>query len=156
MTSLFLIRHGDAEYQSADGSDAMRPLSERGLADIARQADHLKITGDDIACIFHSPFLRAVQTAHILGQTLGLELKVLQELRPSGSLELLENELLSISRPVIFVSHLPIIAEFGRAITANNIRFYPGTLVKIIRDSPDHIQGRLQWVQHPFEGSDED
>lgn len=149
MHKLILIRHGDAEYGSPDGSDASRQLSAKGLHDIKLQAKFLQAAGQDLEVIYHSPFVRAVQTATILADLLQLPLLEEPALRPSGEEALLENALLGLKQPAIFVSHLPIIAEFARSITGENIRFMPGTMAKIDRKDVWQLRGRVHWIQHP-------
>ncbi len=67
MHDLVLLRHGHALSTGEAGvdSDALRPLSEYGLAEAARTAQHLKAAGFRPGLIISSPLLRAAATADI-------------------------------------------------------------------------------------------
>ncbi len=62
---LYLVRHAIAEDQAAEGDDA-RPLSEAGVRRFRRVAKGLKKLGLRFSKLYHSPKLRAVQTADLL------------------------------------------------------------------------------------------
>ena len=60
---LCLVRHGDAASQT---SDSARPLTARGQSDIRAIARFLQASSFQAKQIWHSPALRAKQTATIL------------------------------------------------------------------------------------------
>lgn len=62
---LYLMRHGDAVPRAA--SDAERPLSTQGSAQVARAAAHLMDVQPDLLLV--SPYVRAQQTANIVKST---------------------------------------------------------------------------------------
>lgn len=153
MPVIFLIRHGEAENYSPDGRDASRQLSKKGEGDIYLQAKFLLETGDKIDLICHSPFVRAVQTASILESQLHVPLLEDKALTPCGNLESLQFQLKGEDKNIVFVSHLPLIAEFAFSLTGDMVRFLPGTVVKIKRRSIEDCQGRLHWIHHPYENT---
>ena len=65
---IFLVRHGIAEDPVGARSDAERRLTEEGREKTARvaKAFHRRIT--KIEVIFHSPYLRAAETAKIFAE----------------------------------------------------------------------------------------
>lgn len=74
---LYLFRHGPAfPYGSPEYSEAKRSLTEEGK-ELTRQITlGMKSLDLGIELILTSPLIRAVQTAEIAAQTLGLEDKV--------------------------------------------------------------------------------
>ncbi|MBI4595756.1 MAG: histidine phosphatase family protein [Candidatus Tectomicrobia bacterium] len=80
MMKLYLIRHGQTEWNQQE--------IFRGLADVAldqegrREARALakRLQGTEIAAIFSSPLMRAKETADIIGNVIGLETVVSNEL----------------------------------------------------------------------------
>jgi phosphohistidine phosphatase len=63
---LFLIRHAPAEPRDADIPDASRALTPRGTKKWARAVRGLRRLGVRFDRVYHSPWLRAVQTAEAL------------------------------------------------------------------------------------------
>lgn len=149
MSSLILIRHGDARSRSETGRDADRLLSDKGKLDIVNQAEFLRGGNHGIETIYHSPYLRAQETATLLAQTLNVPLEVNACLIPSGSLSGWTQLILGLTQPTLFVSHLPIIADFSYQLTGRHIRFSPGTAIKLNRLDAYSETCQLEWVQHP-------
>lgn len=80
MTTYYLIRHGEAEYDLARERDLavglrdMIPLTGGGRDQVERLATELRaLEGEVVIC---SPFTRAVQTAAILSRSLDIPLRV--------------------------------------------------------------------------------
>jgi len=63
---LFLIRHAIAEERRADLPDAQRALTERGRERFAALVQSLDLARFRFDRVYHSPWLRAVQTAELL------------------------------------------------------------------------------------------
>ena len=84
-TEIYLIRHGDAlpgTDEVADGSYDDQPLSELGRRQSLALAGRMKEM--PIAAIYSSPIKRAWQTASFVGDALGLEVHVNEDLREVG------------------------------------------------------------------------
>jgi broad specificity phosphatase PhoE len=81
MTEIFLIRHGESVANHTQVLCGLTdlPLSETGLAQVARTAEHLKDRG--ISAIYSSPLKRAFQTAEALAAVTGLEVKTVYDFR---------------------------------------------------------------------------
>ncbi|MEX2619146.1 MAG: histidine phosphatase family protein [Egibacteraceae bacterium] len=82
---LLLVRHGESQparlgepFDTVDGQ-ADPPLDPRGHTEGARVADRL--VGEDVAAIYVTPLRRTAQTAAPLAARLGLEPRVVPELR---------------------------------------------------------------------------
>jgi len=85
MTTFFLIRHGEANYELADERDLVGstrefvPLTERGVGQIERLSKQLQDERAEL--IISSPLTRALQSAGILSRELDLPMKVEFDLR---------------------------------------------------------------------------
>src|SRR5690606_6979608 len=69
---LYLVRHGIAEDPSLQRPDSARALTAPGIERLRLQGRALRRAGFAVDVILSSPLVRAVQTAEILGQTLGI------------------------------------------------------------------------------------
>lgn len=70
---LYLVRHAHA-MPANGGGDAVRPLSERGRMEIARLSSLLRVTrAFQPDQVWHSPLVRAAETAAGLVEKLGLD-----------------------------------------------------------------------------------
>ena len=82
MGRLFLIRHAEsvanAERRFTRGS--YEPLSPRGREE-AQRTGKLLLGRIDPAALYASPFVRALETARLLGAALGLEPRIVEDLR---------------------------------------------------------------------------
>src|SRR3954463_1137113 len=76
---LWLLRHGEAEPHSAH-EDAARPLTPRGERQARDAGQALARLGVEIDEISSSPRVRALDTARLAGEQLGLEPDVLDSL----------------------------------------------------------------------------
>src|SRR3954452_4389639 len=79
VTRLVLVRHGEAECNVAGrfgGPLGCSGLFDNGRSPVARLADRLRRTGElaDAAHLYASTLPRAIETAEILNDALGLEL----------------------------------------------------------------------------------
>ena len=82
LKTVYIIRHGENLAQiTREFSHRIvdHPLTERGAAQARATASRLE--GKEICSIFCSPLKRAVETATIIGEALGLEPVVIEEFR---------------------------------------------------------------------------
>jgi phosphohistidine phosphatase len=118
-----LLRHGDAE--DGDGGDAARKLTPKGERQAQTAGRALAAMGAKINTCLASPKVRALNTARIACQTLGLEPEVAEELRggPFDSLALTAGR-----GNVLLVGHEPDFSgEVGR-LTGANVKLKKGGL----------------------------
>lgn len=133
---LLLIRHSIAEPAPLGGQDAHRPLAEEGRALFAAAVDGLGRLDLRLDVILHSPLLRAVQTADLLGPIhQGERSETVLLARPPG-LDLLD-ALLQASfsgETVAAVGHQPHISGLcsllltGDEHYGGQLSFSPGTV----------------------------
>lgn len=156
----YIMRHGIAVTRSSAGfpDDAKRPLTPEGKEKMRQISAGLKRAGFDPDWIVSSPLVRAVETAEIVGETLGsnVPLEFCDALRPGGSAEALIAFL--AKRPnrkrVLVVGHEPDLGEMAaRLVGAGlhaNLPFKKGGCCLITFDSfPPKSPGRLVWWLTP-------
>jgi phosphohistidine phosphatase len=153
---LLMIRHSyAAEPGSVVGGDFQRPLTERGQQVFSHMAMWLVAKGIVPDRILHSPLVRAKQTAAILAQAVGQELKADNArgwINAGLTLEDLFEELRSQpAETVAIIGHEPRMSSCTSELVAGGrMRFLPATIACIrfdglIREG----QGMLDWMLSP-------
>lgn len=81
MTKIFLIRHGETDWNRQDRwlGQTDTPLNNQGLAQAHRTAERL--AAEPITAIYSSDLIRAAQTAKIIANRFGRTVSLLKELR---------------------------------------------------------------------------
>ena len=108
---LYVLRHGVAEENAAEGGDAARRLTPGGRKKMRAIADGLCAHGLRFDAILTSPMVRAAETAAILAEAMGgepapQELGALaQGLAPAETVRILR--LFTRHRHVVIVGHEP-------------------------------------------------
>lgn len=105
---LYLVRHAIALEAAPGQSDDARPLSEEGIQKFRETVRGLKRLGVRLDRLYHSPKLRAVQTAELLVPLLEGETEVTPYLAAEPSMALLDT--LQGSK-VALVGHEPWISQ---------------------------------------------
>ncbi len=153
--TLWLVRHGNRQDFVDDSwkENAERPddpgLSPDGLEQAAQLAERLKEMSIDL--IFASPYLRTVQTAQLIAETLDKRIflepglgEKLSETYFSGEPEILSNETLATDFPNVDLSHQPLIQPtFPEDDHANVSRM--GDTARLIAEK---YEGTLLFVGH--------
>lgn len=130
---LFLMRHGEYLPETID---PQKPLSEKGIADCNRIAQHIKNKTQSLKKIFHSDMLRAQQTASIVQQivcpTAVLEQKA--GLAPNDDVTNWPAIISGATEDMMLVGHLPFMGLLTSLIITGEtehpvVSFDPGTLV---------------------------
>jgi phosphohistidine phosphatase len=133
---IYLLRHGEAEV--GDGDDAARRLTEKGERQARSAGVALRELGAGIEACLASPKVRALETARLACEALGVEVEVTEALR-GGRFDALE---LAAGRGnVLLVGHEPDFStEVGR-LTGAKVEMKKGgiavvdgsTLVALLR-----------------------
>jgi phosphohistidine phosphatase len=161
---LVLFRHGLAmdrsQFQVQKKDDALRPLVTKGREKTLSMAKRLKNWERDFDLIVSSPYLRALQTARILAQTLKISnLFECAELTPSAPplafaqwLRIHAEESLS----VLVVGHEPHLSGFASWCLAGQQQSFmelkKSGMVCLEVESFSHLApgvGQLQWLVSP-------
>jgi len=101
---LYLVRHGKAKSVA---EDPFRPLTDDGVNEARKLADYLKRIKAKIKKIYHSGKLRARQTAEIIAEKLGAELKSADGLNPGDEPWIWAARLSEIDEDIMLIGHLP-------------------------------------------------
>jgi phosphohistidine phosphatase len=85
--NLYIVRHAIAEEAGTQEDDSLRPLTDKGRRKFRKIAKGLKELEIQLDLVLTSPYLRAAQTASVLGKSFDLDKgKVIQteHLIPTG------------------------------------------------------------------------
>lgn len=86
---LHLVRHAIAADAAPDRPDASRPLTDRGARRFTAEVRGAERLGWRLDRVYHSPLLRAVQTAELMRPLVHGSLHVLPDLARAPDVELL-------------------------------------------------------------------
>jgi len=155
MTTLDLLRHGEARAAAA-GGDAARPLTLHGTQAVERLGRHLGSLEWRPALVFASPLLRARQTAALVLMSAHVPLtpEPLAELAPDAE----PSELMAVLAGVgvtgahtLLVGHQPLLGDLVGWCTGGDApAITPGQLVRISFDgAPARGTGAVALVLRP-------
>ncbi|UPT75502.1 MAG: histidine phosphatase family protein [Elusimicrobiota bacterium] len=138
MKRIYLMRHGHSlsTSEARVSKDALRPLSDKGRADVRAMAAEIAGRGGKPSLILHSPLLRAVQTAAEAAAVLkpsggAAEFLPLDNTRPAEELAR-ELALRGVSaEEVLAVGHQPQIGELAAMLGRRLFEFTPATVVAL-------------------------
>lgn len=127
---LYLLRHGSAEA-AAGRPDRERALTPEGIRQIQAQAACLRRAGLRLDRIYTSPYLRARQTAELVGAELGLTVDVAPVLQCGCAFDdavaLLQEA--DGAEAVMLVGHQPDLGRIVQAFSGSEVAVQTGTLV---------------------------
>jgi phosphohistidine phosphatase len=143
--AFYLVRHGAAEGPGSQG-DAARRLTPEGRESFRRLVEGLRAELR-VARVLASPFVRALETAQVLGAALGVEVEEREELAPgtsSGATLLVIA--LDAGPGVALVGHNPEIGEAIAAALGKGPPVPPGTIAGLARSGTGY---RLSVLRSP-------
>jgi phosphohistidine phosphatase len=117
---LYLMRHGEAADAPRDRD---RPLTARGRVQARTSAQGLKALGASPARLWHSPYLRAAETAAIVGEVFGLPPTVDERFVPDGDGDDCARFLLGERQGGLVVAHMPILPATLHALVGAGASF---------------------------------
>jgi phosphohistidine phosphatase len=120
---IYLLRHGDAE--EGTGDDAARRLTAKGERQARAAGRALAGTGESIDACLTSPKVRALDTARLACEALGIEAEVSEALR-GGSFDSLD--VTSGRGNVLLVGHEPDFSSEVTRLTGANVKLRKGGL----------------------------
>jgi phosphohistidine phosphatase len=153
---LYFLRHGPAESRHEwEGPDADRPLTERGVKVTRRVAERIDKLELDLDVVLTSPYVRALETARIVGDVLGTESLLAEEhgLEPgrfsSDELRRIVGEH-STAVNLMLVGHEPSMADVASDLVGGaRLRLKKSGLVRIDVEDPVSLRGELVWLAPP-------
>lgn len=136
MRQVLLIRHAHAADPDTAGSDARRPLTARGREQFRRIADSILEHGPVPERIYHSPLLRAVETAELLHRAAGLppsELREASWLAPGSSFANFASAVeRDVAEAIAVVGHEPMISLWtAKLLGSARLPFSPGSVAAL-------------------------
>ena len=144
-SEVYLVRHAEAGA-GVGGKDADRKLTERGRAGFDRLLASLGPTLD-VKQVLSSPFLRAQETAEMLGRAAGAPVEPSDDLA-SGHAS--GREMLALARQAgpgsALVGHNPEIAEAIALASGRPAPVPPGTIAAL---DLSQSRPRLLWLRSP-------
>jgi len=120
---LYLVRHAEAEEPTSDGCDPQRRLTANGRRQAARAAAFLGRLGLKPAAMWHSPLVRAAETAEILARAVHprqgpVERAGLNPLDPVGPVA---DGLAKLDADLVIVGHEPFLGKLaGRLVSGSD------------------------------------
>lgn len=147
---LFLMRHGQAGNQSPDSVRELTSMGRQDVLSVARQMREENLSLDQI---WHSPFLRAVQTAGEVAGVFGIAERCCRQesFCPGDSAEcaaelieeyFCENE----NRNLLIASHAPLLPSLLMHLTGNiSAGFSTSTCIGLTRIAPYQWQVECVW-----------
>jgi phosphohistidine phosphatase SixA len=118
---LYLMRHGIALSHEVD---ALRPLSPQGAQDVGCIGEMLRRSGVAPGVIWHSPRVRAAETAAILGKSLSSGLLEKPCIQPENAPNEIIREIAAhvrspATQSLMIVSHLPLLPRLASVLTGS-------------------------------------
>jgi phosphohistidine phosphatase len=128
--NLYILRHGLAAELGELGlpkdlKDADRPLTAKGKQKLWRTTEAMQAMEIKLDVVIASPLLRAMQTAQIVTEALGLRRKLIltDELTPGGSPKALLDAINALgprTRNILLVGHEPYLSKLIALLAAGN------------------------------------
>lgn len=151
---LFFLRHGLADRSEWNGPDHARPLTEKGKQRMAREARFIKQLNLNLDYIVSSPLTRALQTAQIIAEWLGMEDKLIEDERLSPGFGIYELQDLIQALPdvnaIMLVGHEP---DFSTTVSdligGGEVACKKGSLARIDLYDLANLKGELVWLIPP-------
>ena len=146
---LCFLRHGEADWPDWDKPDDERPLTERGRKEMKRVVKFLQRLKFSADAILTSPLPRASQTAEIVAERLGIELKTETALAHGFSVERLRRLLAKAGADCIMVvGHEPEFSEVIKELTGGEVKLSKAG-VALLEVNRGCTSGKLLWLFPP-------
>ncbi len=115
---LYLIQHG---ISLPEEKDPEKSLSPEGKEETQRTAEFLKTKNIKVDAVWHSPKLRAMQTAQIISNSIFCsETKERNDLNPLNSVENFPEEIKSLDKNLMIVGHLPFLQKLASLLLSGS------------------------------------
>ncbi len=148
---LYLVQHGHAVSKQEDPD---RPLSDKGRTDLARIADFIKPLKIEVEYLWHSNKTRAIQTAQILADVVGIKKACSGRdgLNPNDEIIAVEKDIIKAGGNVMVVGHMPFLGNLASELlsgseVANTVRFRQGGILCMNYDKDTGWQ--IEWMITP-------
>lgn len=134
MTTIWLVRHGEAVSFEDARPDEQRYLTETGILTVRRMTQWLADRSPKPDAVLHSPLVRAAQTAGLWGESFGVtpieDIRLQPGMRCSELIDIVERYRGGI---VVCVGHQPdMSAALAQLIGGGRFAFNPGTAARVL------------------------
>ncbi len=147
--NLYFIRHGNADWPDWNGADDERPLTKKGGKQARRVAKLLCQLGVDPAVVLSSPLPRALQTAELVADGLGVHLRQEPALGKSFDLPALRAILKRLpAGDLIVVGHEPSFSRVIEQLTGARVELKKAGVARVDLENPKS-NGTLLWLLPP-------
>lgn len=154
---IYVMRHGDALYRAP--TDAERPLSEHGHAEVRLMARWLAEHEPTLRHVWHSPYLRAQQSMSDMCQVLPLVEQIKPEIAPGlipmGDPVDIRDRVAVFSlecpgEPLLLVSHMPLVGELtAELVPGCEPPLFATAAIAEIDWQVETFSGQLVKLHHP-------
>jgi phosphohistidine phosphatase SixA len=138
---LYLMRHGEAG--DSPRGDPFRPLTARGRVQASTSAAGLHRRGARPSSLWHSPYVRAAETAALVGQVLGVSPQQDDRFVPDADPDVAARALWEAAAAagprarrggggLLVVAHLPILPGIVHALGAGRAQFSTAAVVHVV------------------------
>ncbi|AAM71339.1 MAG TPA: phosphohistidine phosphatase SixA [Chlorobaculum sp.] len=160
MKTLYLVRHAKAGWKDPAQSDFDRSLTKQGRRQAEEMSERLRKKGITPERLISSPAHRALETAEIFADTLGIERReIVQkiEIYEGGidALAVIVRSLADEDNTVMLFGHNPMISHFVQWLTAKPAEAMNTCGIAKIELDCDHWRdtaegsGKLVWYKFP-------
>ena len=147
---LYFLRHGKADWDDWNGPDDERPLTKQGRKEMQSIAELLRELEVQPGLILTSPLPRALQTAEIIAERLGVELEQAPALGKNFSAAKLRGLIKRAKgEDLMIVGHEPDFSAVLRAITGGEVSLKKGGIARVDLENAASLSGRLAWLLPP-------
>ncbi|MBK8781062.1 MAG: phosphohistidine phosphatase SixA [Anaerolineales bacterium] len=156
--NLYIIRHAIAAEEDPSGDESQRALTDKGGKKMRQIAKGLRVLGVEFDMILSSPYLRAKETAEILGEVFKIKKQIVysDNLIPVGDPDLLFgeiNEKYSVDSLAI-VGHEPYLTTLISLLvgkgTPLDMELKKGGVCRLSTDDLHHSRhATLEWLLTP-------
>lgn len=147
ITALYLMQHGLAVDKK---ENSKRPLSKQGIEQTEAIATQMYNAEIKISAIFHSGKLRALQTAEIIANTLGIDfISATDNLSPNDDTSLIVNSL--TTDQALYVGHLPHMEKLASHLVIGDskqkvVQFQNSAVACLIKHESNYL---IRWYLTP-------
>lgn len=146
---LCFLRHGEADWPNWNKPDDERPLTKRGRKEMKRVAKFLECLEFAPDAVLTSPLPRASQTAEIVADRLGIDLKTEDVLAHGFNIEGLRRIITKLKcESVMIVGHEPEFSEVIKKLTGGDVKLSKAGIA-LLEVNRSCISGQLLWLFPP-------
>ncbi|GMG87443.1 phosphohistidine phosphatase SixA [Biformimicrobium ophioploci] len=143
---LLILRHGQA---AAGAVDAERPLTELGKDEVRWMVGRRREDLAGVRTIWSSPYVRALESARIVADSLGLEVHEQPLLVPNARMpELVEALRAADIESLLLVSHQPLVGNLVDSLSGGNGALGTASLTCLESDIWAAGCCEQRWVEH--------